>query len=72
MCWDRERLLADDQLRVEVVSSGQFAPTRWRSEARAKQAARRVGAPMAAGGLGAAIVNVTTSPGQVTASQALM
>jgi hypothetical protein len=52
--WDRkEGVFVGDQLRVEVVSSGELALTRWHSETRAK-AAKKVAQPMAAGGPAAA------------------
>jgi hypothetical protein len=60
--WEQNAtFLPREQLRIEVVSSGQLALARWHSETRAKEAVSRVGVPMAAGGLGAAIAAVTAS-----------
>ena len=60
--WDRnEVFLPGEQLRIEVVSSGQLALTRWRSETRAKKLAAAAPVPpkAVAGGLGRAIATAS-------------
>ena len=63
--WEQNAtFLPGEQLRIEVVSSGQIALTRWRSETRAASIAARAAVPVnpkAAGGLGAAVADVTAS-----------
>jgi hypothetical protein len=53
--------LPGEQLRIEVVSSGQLALTRWRSETKAKKLAAAAPVPpkAVAGGLGRAIATAS-------------
>jgi hypothetical protein len=60
--WDQNKtFLPGDQLRVAVVSPGQLALTRWRSEAKAKRLAAAAPVPpkAVAGGLGRAIATAS-------------
>jgi hypothetical protein len=60
--WDRNEVFKPgDQLRVEVVSSGQLALTRWHSETKAKKLAAAAPVPpkAVAGGLGRAIATAS-------------